>query len=88
LTASGKDGADSRRLGGERAEHVHHVGHPEQSGRLPEWCRGYIDPSQPGGSQQALDMIARYDILPGANDPDVHVRLLPARQQPDREYRR
>ncbi len=35
----------------------------------PNGSAAYIDPSQPGGSQQALDIIAKYDILPGANDP-------------------
>ena len=35
----------------------------------PNGAAAYIDPSQPGGSQQALDIIAKYDILPGANDP-------------------
>jgi len=36
---------------------------------FPNGAAAYIDPSQPGGSQQALDMIAAYDIVPGANDP-------------------
>ena len=31
-------GADCPGLGGERAEHVHHGGHPERSGGLPGWC--------------------------------------------------
>ena len=54
-------GPDSRRLSGERAEPVHHVSRPEQSGRLPEWCAAdYIDPTSTtaDGAQFALDMIA------------------------------
>jgi TonB-dependent receptor len=36
---------------------------------FPGGAGDYIDPSQTGGSQQALDIIAAYDIVPGANDP-------------------
>jgi TonB-dependent receptor len=38
-------------------------------GDFPGGANDYIDPSEPGGSQQALDIIALYDIVPGANDP-------------------
>jgi outer membrane receptor protein involved in Fe transport len=36
---------------------------------FPGGANDYIDPSEPGGSQQALDMIALYDIIPTAADP-------------------
>ncbi|MFL6575777.1 MAG: TonB-dependent receptor, partial [Povalibacter sp.] len=36
---------------------------------FPGGAGAYIDPSQPGGSQLALDIIAAYDIAPRANDP-------------------
>lgn len=35
---------------------------------FPGGANDYLDPSEPGGSQQALDAIAAYDIAPGAND--------------------
>jgi TonB-dependent receptor len=37
---------------------------------FPNGAADYKDPSQPGGAQQALNIIAAYDIAPGANDPD------------------
>jgi TonB-dependent receptor len=36
---------------------------------FPNGAAAYIDPSQPGGSQQALNIIAAYDIVPGGADP-------------------
>jgi TonB-dependent receptor len=36
---------------------------------FPNGADDYIDPSEPGGAQLALDMIALYDIVPGGNDP-------------------
>jgi TonB-dependent receptor len=36
---------------------------------FPGGADDYIDPSEPGGTQQALDMIADYDIIPGGSDP-------------------
>ncbi|BFM07939.1 TonB-dependent receptor [Halioxenophilus aromaticivorans] len=37
---------------------------------FPGGAADYVDPSQPGGAQQALDIIGLYDILPGATDPN------------------
>jgi TonB-dependent receptor len=36
---------------------------------FPGGADDYIDPSEPGGSQQALNIIAAYDIVPGGADP-------------------
>ncbi len=40
-------------------------------GNFPTGAAAYIDPSQPGGSQQALDMIALYDIIPSPCTPSL-----------------
>jgi TonB-dependent receptor len=37
---------------------------------FPGGANDYIDPSEAGGTQQALNIIAAYDIVPGANDPN------------------
>ncbi len=37
---------------------------------FPDGADEYIDPSEPGGAEQALDMIGLYDISPGAMDPE------------------
>jgi TonB-dependent receptor len=36
---------------------------------FPGGANDYIDPSEPGGTQQALNIIAAYDIIPSASDP-------------------
>ena len=36
---------------------------------FPGGANDYIDPSETGGAQQALDIIAAYDIIPGGSDP-------------------
>jgi TonB-dependent receptor len=36
---------------------------------FPGGANDYLDPSEPGGTAQALNMIALYDIIPGASDP-------------------
>ena len=36
---------------------------------FPGGADDYIDPSETGGAQQALDIIAAYDIIPGGADP-------------------
>ena len=36
---------------------------------FPGGADDYIDPTEPGGSDFALDIIGLYDIAPGANDP-------------------
>jgi len=36
---------------------------------FPNGSADYIDPSQPGGTQLALDIIGLYDVMPSANDP-------------------
>jgi TonB-dependent receptor len=36
---------------------------------FPGGADDYIDPSESGGTQQALNIIAAYDIIPGTNDP-------------------
>ncbi|HUQ09049.1 MAG TPA: TonB-dependent receptor [Steroidobacteraceae bacterium] len=38
-------------------------------GDFPGGANDYLDPSETGGSDQALAIIAKYDIIPGANDP-------------------
>jgi TonB-dependent receptor len=42
---------------------------------FPGGANDYIDPSEPGGSQQALDMIAAYDIIPSGSDPLFNFEL-------------
>jgi len=37
---------------------------------FPGGATDYIDPSEPGGTEQALDILTQYDISPSANDPD------------------
>ncbi len=37
---------------------------------FPDGADEYVDPSEPGGAQQALDMIGLYDISPSATDPE------------------
>jgi TonB-dependent receptor len=41
-------------------------------GRYPTGANAYIDPSQPGGAQQALDIIALYDIIPSPCTPALN----------------
>ena len=41
----------------------------DNPGDFPGGADEYIDPSQPGGAQQALDIIALYNINASANDP-------------------
>jgi TonB-dependent receptor len=36
---------------------------------FPGGANDYLDPSETGGTQQALNIIAAYDIVPGGNDP-------------------
>jgi len=38
----------------------------------PGGANDYIDPSQPGGSAQALNIIAAYDIIPGTCTPSLN----------------
>jgi TonB-dependent receptor len=42
---------------------------------FPGGANDYIDPSETGGTQQALNIIAAYDIVPGVNDPLFQYQL-------------
>jgi TonB-dependent receptor len=44
-------------------------------GDFPGGANDYLDPSETGGTQQALNIIAAYDIVPGANDPLFQYQL-------------
>ena len=44
-------------------------------GAFPGGANDYLDPSEAGGTQQALNMIAAYDINPGAADPLFQYQL-------------